>query len=211
MNTRHHKLTSGKLWTIGVVVVLVGLSLWAYHHSRRPVVVLSNPEVLAGMQTGQAPWIAETDNLRARLSTIHLPALTAEGAALHTHQHLDIFIDGKSIPIPSGIGTNPSKGFISDIHTHDTSGIIHVESPRVQTFTLGQFFDIWGVQFTAQSIGGYTTHDDKKLKVYVNGVLYQGNPRELVLETHQEIVVTYGTDLDIPNPLPATYQFTKGL
>ncbi len=207
----YKKLSSSKLWSIGIAVVLIGLSLWAYHHSRRPVVVLPNPEVLAGLQTGEAPWIAETDNLRARLGAIHLPALTAEGAALHTHQHLDIFIDGKSIPLPSGIGVNSSKGFISDIHTHDTSGIIHVESPRVQTFTLGQFFDIWGVQFTTQSIGGYTAIEGKALKVYVNGILYQGNPRELVLEAHQEIVVTYGTDLDIPNPLPSTYQFTQGL
>jgi hypothetical protein len=32
----------------------------------------------------------------------------------------------------------------SPLHTHDTSGIIHVESPTVRSFTLGEFVDLWG-------------------------------------------------------------------
>jgi hypothetical protein len=204
-------LSSGKMWALVVLLVLGGLAFWSYRNAQRPSVVLSDPEQLKGLQTGETPWSAETDNLRARLSAINLPALTAEGVALHTHQHLDIYVNGKSVAIPSGIGTNPSRGFISDIHTHDTTGIIHVESPRVQTFTLGQFFDIWGVRFTSQSIGGYTEQGDKVLNVYVNGVLYDGDPRELALSPHQQIVITYGTDSKLPNPIPTAYKFTEGL
>ena len=76
-----------------------------------------------------------------------LPALTAEGEALHTHQHIDIYVDGQPVVVPAYIGINATEGFLSPIHTHDSTGIIHVESPTVRDFTLGEFFDVWGVRF----------------------------------------------------------------
>lgn len=202
---------SNKVWVTGILIVILGLSLWSYHHAKRTVTVLDNPELLPGIQTGTAPWEAEIVNLRARLNAVHLPALSSEGSALHLHQHLDIFVNGKLMPVPSGIGVNQSVGFISDIHTHDKTGVIHVESPRIQTFTLGQFFDIWGVQFTQKSIGGYVFTEDNLLKVFVNGKQYIGDPRQLPLETHQEIVITYGTEKESPSTIPSSYQFTAGL
>jgi hypothetical protein len=211
MKKQPKNTTSNKVWIVGMLIVILGLSLWSYHHAKRVVTVLNNPELLPGIQTGNAPWEAETTNLRARLNAVHLPALSSEGSALHLHQHLDIFVNGKLIPVPSGIGVNQSVGFISDIHTHDNTGVIHVESPRIQTFTLGQFFDIWGVQFTEKSIGGYIAVEDNLIKVFVNGKQYTGDPRQLPLETHQEIVITYGTEKESPSIIPSSYQFTAGL
>jgi hypothetical protein len=49
---------------------------------------------------------------------------------------------------------SPFAVVFSPIHTHDTSGIVHIESPTVRPFTLGQFFDVWGVRFTSDCIGG---------------------------------------------------------
>ena len=88
---------SNKVWVTGILIVILGLSLWSYHHAKRTVTVLDNPELLPGIQTGTAPWEAETVNLRARLNAVHLPALSSEGSALHLHQHLDIFVDRKSV------------------------------------------------------------------------------------------------------------------
>ena len=51
---------------------------------------------LFGMQTGPAPWLPEITNLRGRLTAINLPALRAEGEALHIHQHLDVVVNGKN-------------------------------------------------------------------------------------------------------------------
>ena len=171
---------------------------------------ITDPSTLPGIQTTLAPWPAELDNLRARLNAIGLPALAAEVTVLHIHQHLDIYIDGVSTPVAAGLGINEAAGFISPIHVHDTTGIIHVESPTVQTYTLGQFFDIWGVEFTATSIGGYSNSGDKTLTVYVNGVQYMGDPRDLALAAHQEIVVAYGTPSEVPNPIPSSYTFPAG-
>ena len=32
---------------------------------------------------------------------------------------------------------------MSPLHTHDATGIIHVESNMLRNFTLGEFLDIW--------------------------------------------------------------------
>jgi len=126
----------------------------------RPVYVSGTPSedpaTLPGILSGPAPWPANTDQLRARLSALGLPALSAEGTTLHIHQHLDLYVNGTKQVVPAQIGilTSPQVVF-SPLHTHDTSGIIHVESTTVRSFTLGEFFDVWGVRFTPTCVGGY--------------------------------------------------------
>jgi len=165
---------------------------------------------LPGLQTGEAPWEVQISNLRARLKAINLPALHEEGNALHIHQHLDIFVDGKPVTVPKDIGINFDERFISPLHTHDRTGVIHVESDKVQDFTLGQFFDVWGVRFTQNCIGGYCAKGNEKLRVYSNGKPVSGDPRRLVLTSHQEIAVVYGPEK--PSiPIPSSYKFDAGL
>lgn len=173
-----------------------------------PVNTAASPEALPGIQAGNAPWPAEASHLAERLRAISLPLLETEGTALHIHQHLDIFIDGKSVPIPPNIGI--ASNFIAPIHVHDETGIIHVESPTVQTFTLGQFFDTWGVAFTKECLGAYCSGNGKTLTIFVNGSPYAGNARELALEAHQEIAIVYGAQADLPQTIPSSYFFPPG-
>jgi hypothetical protein len=173
-------------------------------------VLLAN-QGLPGIQTGSPPWRAETAQLRARLTAIGLPALTGEGQGQHTHQHLDLYVDGRQVVIPTDIGINRTAAFLSPIHTHDSTGIIHVESPVVRTFTLGEFFDVWGVRFDGHCIGGVCDSNGRVLSVYLNGQPYTGDPRALALTAHEEIVVAIGTAAQLPNPIPASYAFPAGL
>jgi hypothetical protein len=166
---------------------------------------------LPGIQTGSAPWPPEASKLAARLAAIGLPALTAEGEALHTHQHLDLFVDGQPVPVPADIGINAAAGYLAPIHTHDATGIIHVESPVVRDFTLGDFFDIWGVRFDGHCVGGACDGSGRTLSVYAKGQPFVGDPRSLVLVEHEEIVVALGTQAQLPNPVPASYDFAAGL
>jgi hypothetical protein len=205
-NTTRNYLIAGVF-----IILIIGLILWGKSTSKTTIPITEeHPETLSGIQTTPAPWKAETQYLGARLKAIGLPALAEEGFAVHIHQHLDIFIEGKAIPVPAGIGISEQERFISALHTHELDSIIHVESPKIQTFTIGQFFDIWGVRFTKDSIGGYVATGDKKLRVFVGGVEYTGDPRGLVLESHQEIVVAYGTDQELPNPIPKDFDFPAG-
>ncbi len=163
---------------------------------------------LPGLQTGPAPWLPEIDNLAARLKAIHLPALSQEGEALHIHQHLDIFINGKPVPVPSGIGINPIDQFISPLHTHDVSGVMHVESDVKRDFTLGQFFDVWGVRFSKRCIGKYCAKGADTLRVFVDGKPVTNDPRALVLSDHQEIAVVYG-QAAAKLSVPSSYNFEE--
>jgi len=82
-----------------------------------------DPATLPGILTGPPPWPANTEDLKARLSAIGLPALSAEGTTLHTHLHLDLYVNGTKQVVPPQIRiiTSPQVVY-SPLHTHDTRG-----------------------------------------------------------------------------------------
>jgi hypothetical protein len=161
---------------------------------------------LAGLQTGPAPWNPGLDTLPDRLDAAGVNALNAEGEVIHIHQHLDIFVNGKPKPVPANIGIYDGQ-FLTELHTHDASGIMHVESPTKKSFTLGQFFGVWGVRLNGECVGGYCQNTTPWV-VYVNGKQSVGNPAAIVLKPHQEIAFVIGTP---PNHIPTKYQFPAGL
>ena len=128
--------------------------------------------------------------------------LSAEGEVLHIHQHLDIFVNGKRMPVPTNIGIYDGE-FLTELHTHDASGIIHLESPIAKHFTLGQFFGVWGVRLNEDCVGGYC-RQVTPWTVYVNGQPYSGDPAALDLKSHQEIAFVIGTP---PKQIPRSYTF----
>jgi hypothetical protein len=166
---------------------------------------------LPGLMTTKAPWPANNASpLRERLRAAGIPALGAEGSRVHIHQHLDIVINGKGYRIPAGIGIDSRGRFISPLHTHDISGIIHLESPTTRRYTLGNLFDVWGLRFSSRCIGGYCVKGKKKVWVYVDGKRVVDDPRAIVLRAHDEIVAAYGTFASIPKPIPPAYPFPAG-
>ena len=196
---------------IGTALTLgIALSCMVLAGESRSAEKAAAVRVLPGLQTGEAPWEAEIPNLLARLKAINLPALHEEGNALHIHQHIDIFVDGKPVTVPKDIGINYDERFISPLHTHDRTGIIHVESDKVQDFTLGQFFDVWGVRLTKDCLGGYCAKGSETLRVFSNGKPVTGDPRRLVLTAHQEIAIVYGPEKSSV-AVPSSYKFDEGL
>ena len=167
-----------------------------------------NWPALTGVSHGKAPWQAEINDLSQRLQVIGVPELPQEGTVLHIHQHLDIFVNGKHVTVPFGIGiTPPPNGFFAELHTHLTDGIIHVESATKREFSLGEFFAVWGVYMTKKCIGGYCAKSGSPLKFYVNGTKYTGNPDTLPLRKHDEIAVVYGKR---PKKIPRSFNFPPG-
>ena len=163
---------------------------------------------LPGELRGPAPWPANQARLDERLSALGLPALPQEGFELHIHAHLDVFVNGRRVRVPAGIGIG--DGFISPLHTHDASGIVHVESPTVRRFTLGQFLGVWGVRFRGHCLGGYCAGSNRVLRVYASGRAV-ARPSLLPLKRHEEIVVAFGRPAQLPRPVPAKYAFPSGL
>ena len=68
---------------------------------------------------------------------------TVEFTKFHIHAHLDILVDSKQFILPSQIGIDPEGRCLYWLHTHDISGIIHIESPTEREFTVGNFIEIW--------------------------------------------------------------------
>jgi hypothetical protein len=130
---------------------------------------------------------------------------------MHIHAHLDIFINGSAFTIPSDVGRIPDH-CIYWVHTHDQKGIIHIESPENRNFTLGEFFDIWGQNFSNNQIFDNIVEesDNNILSVYVNGKkISTGNDyRQITINAHDEIAIVYGNP---PASIPSNYEFPEGM
>jgi len=128
---------------------------------------------------------------------IHCDA--AEGAVFHIHQHLSILDRGKPVTIPSDVGRPIAGTCLYWIHTHSADGLIHVESPKFRTFTLGNFFDIWGEPLSKKAAGPVQV-GTKTLRVYLDGNAYAGDPRKIELTQHADITLEVGPPFSKPVP-----------
>ena len=133
-----------------------------------------------------------------------------EYVTLHIHQHLDIYFNGKHIQVPAFIGgaPGPNGGCLYWMHTHDASGIIHVEAPILAPegasgYTLGMLFDIWGEPLTRSQIATFKG----PVVAFVNGQRYEGDLRAIPLTSHQVIELNVG----LPVVPPKTYTFPAGV
>jgi hypothetical protein len=200
-------LTTAAFAGVGVIAA-VAAALYVFVLNDDGVSAPKVPETsnLIGLQTGPAPWNPGLDTLPDRLEPLGLNALTNEGQVLHIHQHLDIFVNGKQQVVPANIGIYAGE-FLTELHTHDASGVMHVESPTKRRFDLGQFFGAWGVRLNADCVGGYC-RQVTPWTVRVNGQAYEGNPAALELKEHQEIAFVIGTP---PTTIPSSYRFPAGL
>jgi hypothetical protein len=166
---------------------------------------------LPGILKTAPPWSANQAQLQLRLRAIGLDPLTAEGQVVHIHQHLDLFVDGDPVEVPANLGIDAQGAFIAALHTHDATGIMHVESPTASTFSLGQFFAVWGVRLSRSCVGGECAGSGKRLRAWVNGEPVDADPTRIELAEKQEIVLAYGTAAQMPKPVPASYEFPAGL
>ena len=127
-----------------------------------------------------------------------------EKTTYHHHVHLSIFINGKPYSVPLGIGMVPpalventssgpfavgSNTCLFWLHVHAQDGIVHIESPSVRTFLLGQVFGIWNVTLSPTQIGSYTGN----VTAYVNGQLWNDDPTQIPLNEHTDIALNLGT------------------
>ncbi len=168
----------------------------------RPEPTQSGP--LPGLLTNEAPWPANTAKISDRLDRLELPAA---GISMHIHSELQVFVEGTQEPVPADIGLAP--GVESPLHTHTTDGVIHIESETPNTFTLGEFFDVWGVRLTSTCLGGYCNAGNQRLRAYVDGKPVQDSPRAIALEDQSVIVLTFGKPSQEPDPIPSTFDWTE--
>ena len=116
----------------------------------------------------------------------------AEGVALHIHPHLTILDHGRPVGIPEDVGRPLGAQCLYWLHTHTPDGIIHIESPAIRTFTLGQFFAIWGQPLEPRDVAGAKPRRGEAVKVFVDGEPYAGDPRRIEFAQHLDIAIIVG-------------------
>jgi hypothetical protein len=190
---------------------IIGLVLAIFLITRAGSVKAPTPvdfAALPGLQTGPPPWDTGAAGLDDRLRPLGLPQLGIEGQVVHIHQHLDLWVNGKKVKGPAGVGIQPGS-YLTTLHTHDDTGIIHVESPVNRRFSLGEFFGVWGVRLDKSCISDLCDNTTGNgVKMWVNGKRYVGNPANLELKSHQEIALVFGKP---PAKIPQKYAFEAGL
>ena len=137
------------------------------------------------------------------------PGVVVSQNPMHIHPKLTILTNGVQRTIPSSIGLQGgiwashdldhfldlregAAGSLSPVHTHDSSGVIHVEAAVTRGFTLGEFFDVWG-----QPLGPDRTVDLVADQNHVLTLTVDGQPssawRNVVFHDGQNIVISYST------------------
>lgn len=193
-------------WLLPVVLVVVALAVVfgiavLYYRSVGP------PQPAISAAPGHATATGQTiDGIQCQ---------TQEQVLFHIHAHLAIFANGAPRTVQAGIGIpNPQSQNTVDgpfvvsgscfywLHSHATDGIMHIESPIQRTYTLGDWFDIWGQPLSTTQVGA----DKGTVIAYVNGQRYEGDPRQIPLTAHAVIQLDVGQDV-----APKPYTFANGL
>ena len=191
-----------------VIIVVVNRDGSAPKPDANAVTIDSPAATTAVGVESMPPWPAPADATAAARNA-GLPMLSSEGNVEHIHVHLDVLNDGQPVPVPANIGIDIARGAISPLHTHDDTGVVHIESPVKRQFSLGEFFSEWRVSLSANNIGGLRATGDKRVRVYVNGQPRAGDPAAIMFNQHDEIALLYGT----PKPgetIPTKYDFPPG-
>jgi hypothetical protein len=172
-----------------------------------------------------AQWPAPPNAMQLATDAGLVPE-TTEHLEFHVHAHLDVFIDGKPVVVPAGIGINIedpdvhrfddpgdlsygietcAQPCISPLHTHHASGIIHTESATPKPNTLGQFFIEWAVKLSDTCVGELC-EPQTAVAFYVNGDEFTGDPTTIELADRTEIAIVIGTP---PPVIPSTADFSR--
>jgi hypothetical protein len=161
--------------------------------------------VIAAIVGGIAYYAFELDNPSTTRDLAFplvdgIPCETKEFFNFHIHAHLDVFVNGHVLTVPALVGIEDNT-CLYWLHTHDSTGIMHMEAPQTQNFTLNQFIDIWRSTSTNPPPTGEPI-------IYVNGQVVTTSLSATELNAHDEIVLVYGNP---PPNIPTFYQFPEGL
>lgn len=131
-----------------------------------------------------------------------IPCVGSEQVTYHVHAHLTIVLNGtRRYYPPEGVGISLLHLCLYWLHTHDASGIIHIEAPHRIAPTLGNFFDIWGQPLSRRHVWHFTVPPGSPMRVYVGRRLYHGDPRRIMLFFHTKVTIEIGPRF-IPPPAP---------
>ena len=138
---------------------------------------------------GKTATNRKTEDLQSMSSReIALRQTTDMATTYHVHPELTIFVNGTEVSIPEDLGVTATG--MTAIHTHDEKGVIHVEAPVKKDFTLGDFFAVWGKDFSRTKLLDTVADDKSEVVVTVNGQVVD-TYENTILHDKDKIVISY--------------------
>jgi hypothetical protein len=194
-----------------VVGVLLGVLVASGNSAPSPAgsaaPTLSGPVGPEGVPVEEGPLLAPASTAAGGQTVDGVQCNSSEQAAYHIHTHLSVYVNGNLRPIPAAIGivspiaepTTSSPFYGASrcyywLHVHTQDGVIHIESPVQQRYTLGDFFDLWGQPLGTDQVGPALG----TLTVFVDGRPFTGSPRDIALDSHEDIQIDVGTPVVPP-------------
>jgi hypothetical protein len=113
--------------------------------------------VIIGLVYYETTYAATNTSTSLQAGNFNWPIATVTGnLVIHIHPWLRITINGKNVTVPQGIGciSDNTGQCVEPMHTHDSSGVIHIESDTNTNYTLGQFFAIWSASYAYALVNG---------------------------------------------------------
>ena len=194
---RKAKRTSSWWWAaiLAIVVAVGGIAIVAVGGG-------SGNSSSSSSNGSTGPQLAAADTNITGQPVNGIECLGSEQLKFHDHAHLSIFVDGAQRTVPAFIGIAPDGSCLYWLHSHTPDGVIHMESPVQRSFTLGDYFDIWGQPLSSTQVGpakGTVT-------AFVDGKRFNGDPRTIKLAEHANI------QLDVGKVVPfKDYTYGQGL
>ena len=149
----------------------------------------------------------------------------------HVHFYLGILVNGRQLALPDAIGLyepgsevngmTDSAHCIYGMHTHDASGMVHVEVKSSMPLSgsyapLGKLLDIWGERISSTAFGPFTGtvrvfYATTPLRSTYSGTYteYTGNPWYLKTYSHEAIWIEVGPTYVLPAQLPRIRFYTE--
>ena len=122
------------------------------------------------------------------LATLLTPIPEGTPLAEHIHPRLTLVVGGQRQTVPAGIGILAAGNL--PLHTHDSSGTIHIEATSQQPFRLGDFLTIWGQTVNSHNVLGHEADATHRVTMTVNGRPSRAFG-SLLLQDGQNIVIRY--------------------
>lgn len=207
-STRGHdgKPPNGRRFVLVVaaLLVLVGLGLGLGLGLSGGSSPASGPE---GVAVLDVPDLASADSTLPGTPIDGITCRTSnqETVKYHIHVYVAVYVNGAQERLPAGAGIaapradehladglfvdNSFNGCLYWLHVHANDDVVHIESPYKGTFTLGQFFDVWGQPLGPDQVGPATG----PVTAFDNGSRFTGDPRNIPMRDDGVIQLDVGT------------------
>lgn len=126
----------------------------------------------------------------------------------HKHALISIYSNGKRLGFPDGIGRVHAGCYHAyEMHVHDVTGIIHIEADVPKQFKLGQWFSLWKMALSRDSVAGLP--GPVRYYIIENATIkrYDGDPYQILVMPHREVLIVTGS----PMTIVPKYQWPPGV